>query len=81
MNPSNPNDDARNTELRQPGRDRMPVDESDNEAPGIIPQKPSSMPRAEDDEETFAHSPEFHDRDEPDSALQEKARHGPHEWE
>jgi hypothetical protein len=30
--------------------------------PGISPQTPGSMPRAEDDVETWAHSPEFHDR-------------------
>lgn len=29
---------------------------------GITPQNPSSMPRAEDDEETMRNSPEFHDR-------------------
>lgn len=30
--------------------------------PGISPATPDSMPRAEDDLETWAHSPEFHDR-------------------
>ena len=30
--------------------------------PGINAQTPSTMPRAEDDEATRAHSPEFHDR-------------------
>ena len=30
--------------------------------PGINAQTPSSMPRAEDDEATRAHSPEFNDR-------------------
>jgi hypothetical protein len=30
--------------------------------PGINAQTPGSMPRAEDDEDTRAHSPEFHDR-------------------
>ena len=29
---------------------------------GITPQNPSTMPRAEDDEETQRNSPEFHDR-------------------
>ena len=29
---------------------------------GISPVDPSSMPRAEDDEQTFANSPEYHDR-------------------
>jgi hypothetical protein len=62
MKPISPNEDARNNELRQPGRDRMPIDEPDNQAPGITPQKPSSMPRAEDDAETFEKSPEFHDK-------------------
>ena len=30
--------------------------------PGISPRIPSSMPRAEDDADTWAQSPEFHDR-------------------
>jgi hypothetical protein len=30
--------------------------------PGISPQVPGSMPRAEDDAETLAHSRDFHDR-------------------
>ena len=30
--------------------------------PGINPLTPGTMPRAEDDEATRAHSPEFHDR-------------------
>lgn len=30
--------------------------------PGINAQTPNSMPRAEDDDATRAHSPEFHDR-------------------
>ena len=29
---------------------------------GVTPQNPSTMPRAEDDEETRRNSPEFHDR-------------------
>ena len=29
---------------------------------GITPQTPSTMPRAEDDDETQRNSPEFHDR-------------------
>ena len=29
---------------------------------GISPLDPSSMPRAEDDEQTYAQSPEYHDR-------------------
>ena len=37
-------------------RDDTPV------LPGISPQVPGSMPRAEDDVDTLAHSPEFHDR-------------------
>lgn len=34
---------------------------------GISPQDPDSMPRAEDDEQTFERSPEFHDRPLPPS--------------
>lgn len=29
---------------------------------GISPQNPDTMPRAEDDEDTYERSPEFHDR-------------------
>ena len=36
--------------------------EQEEQARGISPVNPSSMPRAEDDDETFAHSPEYHDR-------------------
>jgi hypothetical protein len=47
----------------------LPVDElgpddarHDHGREGISPQQPETMPRAEDDEETFKRSPEFHDR-------------------
>jgi hypothetical protein len=40
-----------------------PKHHRDNEA--ISPLKPDSMPRAEDDADTIAHSPEFHDRPDP----------------
>lgn len=33
---------------------------------GITPLDPQSMPRAEDDDETYARSPEYHDRPNPD---------------
>ena len=36
--------------------------EDSPEGPGIDAQDPDRMPRAEDDEATRAHSPEFHDR-------------------
>jgi hypothetical protein len=39
--------------------------ESTQEREGISPLNPSTFPRAEDDEETFAHSPEFHDVPDP----------------
>ena len=39
-----------------------PWDAPDNDAPPISPLDTSSMPRAEDDAEAFATSPEFHDR-------------------
>jgi hypothetical protein len=35
------------------------------ELEGISPLNPLTFPRAEDDEETFAHSPEFHDIPDP----------------
>lgn len=37
---------------------------------GISPMDPRSMPRAEDDEETYERSPEYHDR--PDPAADQK---------
>jgi hypothetical protein len=61
MNPDNRNDNARDADLEKRGPNRMPVDESDNDAPGITPTKPSSMPRAEDDDKTYNRSPEYHD--------------------
>ena len=42
--------------------------------PGIDPTKPSSMPRAEDDVETRAHSPEFHDRPGSGALIAERHR-------
>ena len=51
-----------------PELDGRPVDESDNDAPGIMLSTVSSMPRAEDDDETFANSPEFHDQKAPAQA-------------
>jgi hypothetical protein len=41
--------------------------------PGINAQTPESMPRAEDDESTRAHSPEFNDR--PGSGKHTADRH------
>ena len=41
--------------------------------PGINAQTPATMPRAEDDEATRAHSPEFHDR--PGSGKNTADRH------
>ena len=50
--------------------EHLPVDELGPDDPrrdseteeGISPQKPNTMPRAEEDEETYERSPEFHDR-------------------
>ena len=44
-------------------RDRVP--ETTPELDGISPLNPSTFPRSEEDEETFAHSPEFHDLPDP----------------
>jgi hypothetical protein len=57
----NSHENARDADLNKPGPNRMPVDESDNDAPGITPTKPSSMPRAEEDEQTYDRSPEYRD--------------------
>ncbi|RPH53398.1 MAG: hypothetical protein EHM89_20140 [Acidobacteria bacterium] len=51
-----------NTE-RQPGEENP--SERTPELEGISPLNPSTFPRAEDDEETLAHSPEFHDLPDP----------------
>ena len=45
-----------------PRQDTHVTTQGSPEGPGISPQTPDSMPRAEDDEWTRAHSPEFHDR-------------------
>ena len=50
--------------------DHLPIDElgpddarrDPRSRDGITPQKPETMPRAEDDDETLERSPEFHDR-------------------
>ena len=39
--------------------------ETTPELEGISPLNPSTFPRAEDDPETHAHSPEFHDLPDP----------------
>ena len=51
--------------------ERLPIDELGPDEPrrdplsgqGITPQQPETMPRAEDDEDTYQRSPEFHDRE------------------
>jgi hypothetical protein len=43
--------------------------------PGISPDDPGSMPRAEDDAETYAHSPEFHDRPGSGRHTDERLKH------
>ena len=54
-----------NTNRTPEPADRNKVEESTPELEGISPLNPSTFPRAEDDEETFAHSPEFHDLPDP----------------
>ena len=52
----------RSDSLRQPDdRDKKHNRTNPPELEGINPLNPDTFPRAEDDEETFAHSPEFHD--------------------
>jgi hypothetical protein len=48
--------------------------ETTPEFEGITPLNPSTFPRAEDDEETFAHSPEFHDLPDPGSDVGRKQK-------
>jgi hypothetical protein len=45
-----------------PRKDTHITKEGSPQGPGIDSQSPGSMPRAEDDKETRARSPEFHDR-------------------
>jgi hypothetical protein len=50
----------------KPGDEDVSNDpEATPELEGISPLNPATFPRAEDDEETFAHSPEFHDLPDP----------------
>jgi hypothetical protein len=57
----NRNDDDRNR------RDQEPAAEPNTtpELEGISPLNPSTFPRAEDDDETRANSPQFHDLPDP----------------
>ena len=50
------------TPLREGRRDRYVGHDDAPVLPGISPQTPGRMPRAEDDEATRAHSPDFNDR-------------------
>ena len=45
-----------------PRRDTHVTHKGSPVLPGISPQTPGTMPRAEDDETTRANSPDFHDR-------------------
>jgi hypothetical protein len=52
---------TKSDELEPLGPEGVPVDAPDNTAPAISPHAVTRMPRAEDDEETAAHSPDFSD--------------------
>jgi hypothetical protein len=65
-----PADDA---PAREPRRDTHVTHQDAPVRPGISPQDPATMPRAEDDAYTRAHSPEFHDR--PGSGRHTDERH------
>jgi hypothetical protein len=54
----------RNNTGPKPGDERT-RERDTRERDGISPLNPSTFPRAEDDEETFARSPEFHDLPDP----------------
>jgi hypothetical protein len=55
-----------NRDERPPDPRTSPPDpETTPELEGISPLNPRTFPRAEDDEETLAHSPEFHDIPDP----------------
>jgi hypothetical protein len=60
----------RSDSIRQPDiRDKKYNRTNPPELEGINPLKPDTFPRAEDDEETRAHSPEFHDVPDPGSNV------------
>ena len=68
----------RSDSLKQPDERKGQTRERKTPSPGgISPLNPDTFPRAEDDDETFAHSPEFHDVPEPPSDQGKPAR----EWE
>ena len=62
MDPNRTQEKAPNADAGKLDETRLPVDEPDNDEPGISPTKPESMPRAEDDEKTWRRSPEYHDK-------------------
>jgi hypothetical protein len=56
----------RSNRTDEPAVQHVPDDRGKpSELEGISPLNPKTFPRAEDDEETFAHSPEFHDLPDP----------------
>jgi hypothetical protein len=62
--------DHSNTDRKpDPARGR---EEKTPELEGISPLNPSTFPRAEDDEETLAHSPDFHDVPDPGPHVGQK---------
>ncbi len=81
MNPIQKPSSETDPESVIPELDFHQPDESDFEVPGIMPSKPSSMPRAEDDPKTFERSPEFHDRKAPEHAQLHKGPKNGHTWE
>ena len=58
-------DHSKTDRTPEPGNRDNANRETTPEFEGISPLNPSTFPRAEDDEETFAHSPEFHDLPDP----------------
>jgi hypothetical protein len=58
------------------GPEGVPVDAPDNDAPALSPHAVSRMPRAEDDAEVFANSPEFTDQ----PALPTDRGREPQQW-
>jgi hypothetical protein len=57
------------TYLPDPDDEHHPGRPTTTSREGISPLNPSTFPRAEDDEETFARSPEYHDRPDPGSYV------------
>lgn len=70
----------RPAELEPRGPEGVPVDAPDNDAPALSPLAVSRMHRGEDDDEAFAHSPEYTDDRSVAEDRRDHERH-PDQWD